>query len=171
MAFTWRSNYVDGKTKLLQKEGNALLLLGPKRNCVLWVSETGRNCRCTSLPATSCQLKPSITRRMARMRYKRHKRVILLHDNPPCITIIQHTIQGLKWDLLPHPLYSSDLTQSDYYFFRSKTYGLDGLHLVNFEEVQNDFGPKIRRLIFAVLVYCQRYGKNRWLVRNDTLNK
>ena len=44
----------------------------------------------------------------------------------------------LKLDLLPHPPYSSDLAPSDYHFSRSMAHGLAGLHLANFEEVQNE---------------------------------
>lgn len=69
----------------------------------------------------------------------RHERVILQHDNAPChrTSIVQDTIKTLKWDLLPHPPYSPDLAPSDYHLFRSMAHGLAGLHLANFEEVQN----------------------------------
>lgn len=66
----------------------------------------------------------------------RHERVILQHDNALShrISIVQDTIKMLKWDLLP---YLPDLVLSDYYLFQSMAHGLAGLHLANFEEVQN----------------------------------
>lgn len=69
----------------------------------------------------------------------RHERVILQYDNVPChrTSIVQDTIKTLKWDLLPHLPYSPDLAPSDYHLFRSIAHGLAGLHLANFEQVQN----------------------------------
>ena len=135
VAFTWRSINIDGTAKSLRKEDNA-------------------------------QFEPCIARKTARMRDTRHERVILQHDNAPChrTSIIQDTIKTLKLDLLPHPLYSPDLAPSDYHLFRSMAHGLAGLHLANFEEVQNEldewFQFKDASFYRRGIHYCQRDGKN-----------
>ena len=47
---------------------------------------------------------------------QRHDKVILLHDNawPYVAKVVKKYLKMLKWDVLPHPLYSPDIAPSDY---------------------------------------------------------
>jgi len=47
---------------------------------------------------------------------QRHDKVILLHDNarPHVTKVVKKYLKTLKWDVLPHPLYSPDIIPSDY---------------------------------------------------------
>ncbi|GFQ73297.1 mariner Mos1 transposase [Trichonephila clavata] len=52
---------------------------------------------------------------------RRHGKVILLNDNTPSSTAkpVKDTLKSLRWDIFPHPPYSSDLAPSDYFLFAS----------------------------------------------------
>jgi hypothetical protein len=45
-------------------------------------------------------------------------------------------IQKLKWNLLTHPLYSPDLTASDFYLFRRLKSNLQGIQFANNAAIQ-----------------------------------
>ncbi|GFT73441.1 mariner Mos1 transposase [Trichonephila clavipes] len=70
---------------------------------------------------------------------KRHDKVILLHDNarPHVAKVVKTYLETLKWEVLPHPLYSPDLAPSDYHLFRSMAHGLADQHFRSYEEVKN----------------------------------
>ena len=57
---------------------------------------------------------------------QRHKKVILQHNTarPHVAKPVKTYLETLKWEVLPHPLYSPDLAPSDYYLFRSMPHGL-----------------------------------------------
>ena len=57
---------------------------------------------------------------------QRHERVILQHDNarPHVAKPVKTYLVTLKWEVLPYPSYSPDITPSDYYLFRSMAHGL-----------------------------------------------
>jgi hypothetical protein len=46
-------------------------------------------------------------------------------------------IQGLDWEIPPHPLYSQDLAPSDYHLFRVLSNNLRGVSFNNNPEHQN----------------------------------
>ncbi|KAG5317865.1 MOS1T transposase, partial [Pseudoatta argentina] len=50
---------------------------------------------------------------------QRHDKVILLHDNarPHVAKPVKIYLETLKWEVLPHPLYSSDIAPSDFHLF------------------------------------------------------
>ncbi|GFU28458.1 mariner Mos1 transposase [Trichonephila clavipes] len=50
---------------------------------------------------------------------ERHDKVILQHDNarPHVEKVVKTYMETLKWEVLPHPLYSPDLAPSDYHLF------------------------------------------------------
>jgi len=56
----------------------------------------------------------------------RHEKVILLHDNagPHVAQTVKNTLIEFKWEVLPYPPYSPDITPSDYHLFRSMAHGL-----------------------------------------------
>ncbi|KAG5322949.1 MOS1T transposase, partial [Pseudoatta argentina] len=57
---------------------------------------------------------------------QRHDKVILLHDNarPHVAKPVKTYLETLKWEVLPHPLYSPDIAPSDYHLFRSLAHSL-----------------------------------------------
>ncbi|KAG5319240.1 MOS1T transposase, partial [Pseudoatta argentina] len=57
---------------------------------------------------------------------QRHDKVILLHDNarPQVAKPVKTYLETLKWEVLPHPLYSPDIAPSDFHLFRSMAHGL-----------------------------------------------
>jgi len=62
--------------------------------------------------------------------YSKHDNIILLHDKARShVAAPVKTLETLKWEVLPHPPYSSDIAPSDYHLFRSMTHGL--CHLSN----------------------------------------
>ncbi|KAG5316079.1 MOS1T transposase, partial [Pseudoatta argentina] len=50
---------------------------------------------------------------------QRHDKVILLHDNarPHVAKPVKTYLETLKWEVLPHPLYSPDIAPSDFHLF------------------------------------------------------
>ncbi|GFX74178.1 mariner Mos1 transposase [Trichonephila clavipes] len=70
---------------------------------------------------------------------ERHDKVILQHDNarPHVAKVVKTYLETLKWEVLPHPLYSPDLAPSDYHLFRSMALGLADQHFRSYEEVRN----------------------------------
>ena len=71
--------------------------------------------------------------------YKRHDKVILQQDNARAnVTIVVKTcLETLKWEVLPHLLYSLDVASLDYHLFRSMAHILADQHFWSYEEVKN----------------------------------
>ncbi|KAG5317142.1 MOS1T transposase, partial [Pseudoatta argentina] len=69
---------------------------------------------------------------------QRHDRVILLHDNarPHVAKPVKTYLETLKWEVLPHPLYSPDIAPSDFHLFRSMAHGLADRRFHSYEEAQ-----------------------------------
>ncbi|GFT45893.1 mariner Mos1 transposase [Trichonephila clavipes] len=61
---------------------------------------------------------------------ERHDEVILQHDNarPHVAKVVKTYLETLKWEVLPHPLYSPDLAPLDYHLFLSMAHGLADQH-------------------------------------------
>ena len=57
---------------------------------------------------------------------KRHEKVILQHENARrhVARPVKTYLETLKWEVLPHPPYSLDVTPSDYHLFQSIRHGL-----------------------------------------------
>ncbi|KAG5321119.1 MOS1T transposase, partial [Pseudoatta argentina] len=69
---------------------------------------------------------------------QRHDKVILLHDNarPHVAKTVKTYLETLKWEVLPHPLYSPDIAPSDFHLFRSMAHGLADRRFHSYEEAQ-----------------------------------
>ncbi|KAG5325609.1 MOS1T transposase, partial [Pseudoatta argentina] len=69
---------------------------------------------------------------------QRHDKVILLHDNarPYVAKPVKTYLETLKWEVLPHPLYSPDIAPSDFHLFRSMAHGLADRRFHSYEEAQ-----------------------------------
>ncbi|KAG5317635.1 MOS1T transposase, partial [Pseudoatta argentina] len=69
---------------------------------------------------------------------QRHDKVILLHDNarPHVAKPVKTYLETLKWEVLPHPLYSPDIAPSDFHLFRSMAHGLADRRFHSYEEAQ-----------------------------------
>ena len=69
----------------------------------------------------------------------RTHKVILLHNNarPHAAKPVKTYLENIKWDALPHALYSPDLVPSDYYLFRLMQHGLSEQHFNSYKEVKN----------------------------------
>ncbi|KAG5322885.1 MOS1T transposase, partial [Pseudoatta argentina] len=69
---------------------------------------------------------------------QRHDKVILLHDNarPHVAKPVKTYLETLKWEVLPHPLYSPDIAPSDFHLFRSMAHGLADWRFHSYEEAQ-----------------------------------
>lgn len=75
-----------------------------------------------------------------RLQYnERHDKVILQHDNarPHLAKVVKTYSETLKWEVLPHPLYSPDVAPSEYHLFLSMAHGLTCQHCRPYEEVKN----------------------------------
>ena len=51
--------------------------------------------------------------------------------------LVKKYLETLKWEVLPHPPYSSYVAPSDYNLFRSMAHGLAHQHFCSYEEVKN----------------------------------
>ena len=60
------------------------------------------------------------------------------HDNarPHVAKPVKIYLETLKWEVLPHPPYSPDITPSDYYFFRSMAHGLADQQFCSYEDIE-----------------------------------
>jgi len=69
---------------------------------------------------------------------QRYDKVILQHDNawPHVAQSVKTYLETLKWEVLPHTLYSPDIAPSDYHLFRSMAYGLAKQHFYSFEDAK-----------------------------------
>ncbi|KAG5322234.1 MOS1T transposase, partial [Pseudoatta argentina] len=69
---------------------------------------------------------------------QRHDKVILLHDNarPHVAKPVKTYLETLKWEVVPHPLYSPDIAPSDFHLFRSMAHGLADRRFHSYEEAQ-----------------------------------
>lgn len=69
---------------------------------------------------------------------ERHDKIILQHDNarPHVAVPVKNYLEGVNWDILPHPPYSPDIAPSDYHLFRSMTHGLSEQHFSSYEETK-----------------------------------
>jgi hypothetical protein len=56
------------------------------------------------------------------------KSVCLLHDNahPHTIAMTTGTSEEMHWEVLPHPVYSTDLAPSDFHLFGSLKGAIEG---------------------------------------------
>jgi len=61
--------------------------------------------------------------------------VILQHARPHIAKVVKTYLETLKWEVLPHPPYSSDVAPSDYHLFRSMAHGLADQHFRSYEEL------------------------------------
>ncbi|KAG5322346.1 MOS1T transposase, partial [Pseudoatta argentina] len=64
--------------------------------------------------------------------------MILLHDNarPHVAKPVKTYLETLKWEVLPHPLYSPDIAPSDFHLFRSMAHSLADGRFHSYEEAQ-----------------------------------
>jgi histone-lysine N-methyltransferase SETMAR len=71
-----------------------------------------------------------------KLRGKQDK-VYYLHDNarPHVAKTVQDKLETLRWEVLPHPPYSPDLSPSDYHLFRSLNFYLGGRKFKNGDEM------------------------------------
>jgi len=67
----------------------------------------------------------------------RQEEVLLLHDNarPHTANLTKATLKKLKWEVLPQPPYSPDMSPSDFFLFRSMKSKMRGQSFKSDEEV------------------------------------
>ncbi|GFV00359.1 histone-lysine N-methyltransferase SETMAR [Trichonephila clavipes] len=65
--------------------------------------------------------------------------VVLQHDNvrPQCARKTPQKINGLGWEVLPHPPYSPDIAPTDFHLFRSNQHFLTNKKFQNFDDMKN----------------------------------
>ncbi|EGI70779.1 Mariner Mos1 transposase, partial [Acromyrmex echinatior] len=64
--------------------------------------------------------------------------LILLHDNarPHVAKPVKKYLERVKWEILPHPLYSPDIAPSDFHLFRSMQSALSGERFNSYEGIK-----------------------------------
>jgi len=69
----------------------------------------------------------------------RHESVIFHHENsrPHVAVPVKNYLENKGWEVLPHPLYSSDLAPSDYHLFHSMQNDLSGKRFTSEQEIKN----------------------------------
>lgn len=70
--------------------------------------------------------------------FRRHSKIILQHDNarPHVAQQVKNYIQGVGWEVLPHPPYSPDIAPSDYHLFRSMASSLSEQRFRCYEDIK-----------------------------------
>lgn len=101
-----------------------------------------------------------------RPEYKqRHDKVILQHDNarPHVAKPVKTYLETLKWEVLPHPLYSPDIAPSDYHLFLSMSNDLSEQCFTSYEEtkkwVDSWIASKDESFFRRGIRSCQKDGK------------
>ena len=69
---------------------------------------------------------------------ERHDKIILQHNNarPYVARRVETYLETLKWEVLPHPLYTADVALFDHHLFRSMAHGLAHQHFRFYKEVK-----------------------------------
>ena len=69
---------------------------------------------------------------------QKYEKVILQHNNarPHVAKPVKTYLETLKWEVLPHPPYFSDIAPSDYYLFRSFAHGLADQQFRSYEDIE-----------------------------------
>ena len=77
---------------------------------------------------------------------KLHHRTLLQQDNarPHTARHTKQTLADLKWELLPHPPYSSDLAPSDYHLFPALKKQLRGTHFKSLNEIKRAVNQRVK---------------------------
>ena len=67
-----------------------------------------------------------------------NKKLILQHENarPHVAKPVKTYLETLKWEVLPHPPYSPDISPSDYYLYRSMAHGLADQQFRSYEDIE-----------------------------------
>jgi len=127
---TAKSNIHEKKTHIVYLVESALVLY-------IMSCSNERDHHWSSLPNTIDEIEPS--KEKCAHYYSRHDKIILLHDNarPHVAAPVKTYLETLKWEVLPHPPYSPDITFSDYHLFRSMTHGLSEQHFISYEYTKN----------------------------------
>jgi len=53
------------------------------------------------------------------------------------VKVVKTYLETLKWEVLPHPPFSPDVTPSNYHLFQSMAHGLADQHFRSYEEVKH----------------------------------
>ena len=72
---------------------------------------------------------------------QRHEKVILQYDNarPHVAKPVKTYLETLKWEVLSHSPYFTDIAPSDYYLFRSIAHGLADRQFRSYEDIKKWF--------------------------------
>lgn len=86
--------------------------------------------------------------RQLRPRMYKEKSAIFLHDNASVHTsnATRATIQNQKWELLPHPPHSPDISPCDYYLFPHLQQNFYNVNLVNHEAAKHEVDEYLNHL-------------------------
>ena len=77
--------------------------------------------------------------REKRLQYAdRHEKVILSYDKDwlHVAKPVKTYLETLKWEVLPHPLYSPDIAPSDYHLFRTMAHDMAGQRFTSYEDTK-----------------------------------
>ena len=77
--------------------------------------------------------------REKRLQYAdRHEKVILPYDKDwlHVAKPVKTYLETLKWEVLPHPLYSPDIAPSDYHLFRTMAHGITEQRFTSYEDTK-----------------------------------
>ena len=115
-----------------------------------------------------CQQLRRLADAIQEKRPTRLREVMLLHDNarPHSANVTKITIQGLGWEVIPHPPYSPDLAPSDFHLFRSLSNNLQETSFPDenvlrtwlddlFNSEQRDFYRRNRKINPAMANCCK----------------
>lgn len=126
----------EGKNNFISKQGNGYCFLGCKRNYIIYIDylENGK----TNTGQYYAELLQCLEHEMQIKRpHLARKKILFHHNNAPVHSSIvdMAKINELKFELMPHPPYSPDLTSSDYYLFPNFKKWLGGKRFGSNKEV------------------------------------
>jgi len=93
---------------------------------------------------------------LQKLRCKRHanrpdlleNRVLILHDNarPHLGKDVRKLLDGYSWELLPHPLYSPDMSPPDFDLFPKLKINMRGVRFYKLEDFSASVTRRVRQL-------------------------
>ena len=106
-------------------------------------------------------LRPAIRKKR---RPLHNARPLILHDNASCHKSERVTslLSEYKWDVLPHPAYSPDLSPPDFDLFPKLKEPLRGIRFDDLDELEVEVAKQVRLLNFGCLATGIRELPKRW---------
>ena len=117
-------------------KGSALHLVGSAGCSLIWAAQTDWNHHRRSLSTIIDAFEQSIEQKTAAIQADMTKWFCNMTTLSHVAKQMKTYLEMLKWEVLPHSLYSPDITPSDYQLFWSVAHGLAEQHFYSYENAK-----------------------------------